>query len=161
MKKLGALIMLTIMMLGCNNNDKTSKISSDFCDCFEPVTEDMDPKSKRILVKAFNDESPQEVIETELGKIEDEGTRETITNEIREVATFADNSKLQKCINDIKKNYKIKDIERKQAREIAVEMEDVDDCEVAAAIWKSAAQGPDPNANDSGTREENEKENEQ
>ncbi|HEY0066575.1 MAG TPA: hypothetical protein VGB46_04410 [Flavisolibacter sp.] len=139
MKRISTLAALSLVLFACTNNNKTAEIAEDVCGCFEPVTEDMSSRTKKILVKAFNDDSPQEVIATELNKIKDEDERAKVTEEMQAVSNMGSNAKVEKCVKNLKKKYKVKDKDKKMAKEIANEMQDVDDCDVAAAMMKMAS----------------------
>lgn len=155
MKRISTLAALSLVLFACSNNNKTAEIAEDVCGCFEPVTEDMSSRTKKILVKAFNDENPQEVIASEMNKIKDEDERMKVTEEMQAVSTMGNNTKVEKCVKNLKKKYKVKDKDKKMAKQIANEMQDVDDCEVAAAMMKMASRMEEESGgDDEGTDEE-------
>lgn len=138
MKKLSTLIVLALVMVACSNDNKAKDIATDVCACFEPVTGDMSSKTKKILVKAFNSDSPDEVITSELEKIDDEDQKAKVQQEMQGIATIGDNSKVEKCVKKLEKKYKFKKTDKKLAKQITDEMQDVSDCDVAAALMTKA-----------------------
>lgn len=157
MKRLSTLAALCLVLFACNNsNNKAEDMAEDVCGCFEPVTEDMSSRTKKILVKAFNDDDPSSVIQKELLKIKDEDERNEVSQEMQAVSEMGSNTKVEKCVTNLKKKYKVKDKDKKLAREIADEMQDVDDCDVAAAMMKMASKAETNNSDDEETTDNEE-----
>jgi hypothetical protein len=159
MKKISTLAVLCLVLFACNN--KTAEIAEDVCGCFEPVTENMSSKTKKILVKAFNDDDPQQVMLSEMNKIKDEEERTQVAEEIQSISNMGSNAKVEKCVKNLKKKYKVKDKDKTMAKKIANEMDDVEDCDVAAAMMKMASRMEEERGGDDGESEEETKDNEQ
>ena len=120
--------------------EKTEKSSSNiekaaagYCDCFNNSSEELDPKMKRMIIKAGESDNPLQVIQTEMMKIKDPEEQQRLGQQIQ---AFTEGSAIEDCTNKITKRYKLNDKDPKMQRQVVKALEDNEDCELVSALMK-------------------------
>jgi len=137
MKKIYLPVALLLLVLASCTNADPKKMAGDVCNCMDPAMSKLSSKSKKIIKKALKSDDTENTIQEEVTAIEDEDERTQVTEEIGAWGKALQSQKLQTCLADIDKKYKVKKSdEKKLQKQIATEMEG--QCELGAYVFKYA-----------------------
>lgn len=146
MKKILISLSLFVFVLSSCGNADPKMMAADVCDCMEPALKKLSSKSKKIVLKAFKDGDVQTVIQQEVMTIDDAEQQTKVNEEINAAGKLIQGNKMQSCLEDVDKKYKVyKSEEKKKQNEVVDEMEG--ECEVGAAIFKYGLKHKDDKAN--------------
>jgi hypothetical protein len=118
------------------------KAAAGYCDCFNESYGNIDPKLKRIIIKAGKSDDPRTTLQNEMMKIDDEEEKQKMAQQMQQ---FSDESAINACTKKISKKYDLNEEDPKVQKKILAELEDNGDCELVAALMQIGLKEGDGN----------------
>ena len=131
--------MLSVTFVACDNaKQQAPAMAQDFCNCFSPVTTNLSPEAKNLIVKASDSPNNQQAMLDELNKLNDE-QKNKVSQELLVFREMQNpNSTVNNCIKGVEDKYKNAYTTDKEGfmKKIIDELEDKKGCEVTASLMK-------------------------
>ena len=109
------------------------KAAVGYCECFNNNYGDIDPKIKKMLIKAGNSDDPMTTIQQEAMKISDPEEQQKISEEMQKMSNDKD---MEACAKKLNKKYGLDENDKKTQRSVMKVLQDEEDCELLAALMK-------------------------
>ena len=109
------------------------KAAMGYCDCFNESMDELDPRLKRMIIKAGESPNPIQVIQTEMMKVKDPEEQQKLGQQMQ---NYTEGGSIENCTNKISKKYDLNDQDPKVQRQMLNALEDNEDCEILVALMK-------------------------
>jgi len=130
------LLLILVISFGCSNADP-KKMAESLCDCVQSKKK-ISSEAKKIVLKASKTDDFQTSYQESLLAIEDETKRQEVQSEVSDMMEAFQSKKTRECAEEIDKKYKVyKSDEKETQQKLVEEMENVDGCEIYAAVVKA------------------------
>jgi|GEM_PF-2783896 len=116
-----------------SNDSDIRKAAVGYCECFNENFSEMDPKVRKMLIKAGNSDDPLSTIQKEVMKISDPEEQQRIGEEMQKMS---DDKQMEACAKKITKKYGLDENDKKTQRALMKELQGEEDCELIAALMR-------------------------
>lgn len=130
-----------------NSSSDIKKAAAGYCDCFNESLGDMDPKMKRIIVKAGESDNPVQTLQSEMMKLGDQEEQQRLSEEMQKM----NSAEMEACGKRISKKYNIDENDKAMQKKMMKQLADNGDCEVLSALMKIGLSQMDNGASDEET----------
>jgi hypothetical protein len=109
------------------------KAAVGYCECFNDNFGDLDPKVKKMIIKAGNSDDPMSTLQREAAKIGDPEEQQRIGEEMQKMST---DKEMEACGKKISKKYGFDENDKKVQKRLMNYLLNEEDCEVLGALMK-------------------------
>jgi len=118
-----------------DDNADMRNAATAICDCFNENVAEVNPRMKKIIMKAADSDNPGMTIQTEMMKIEDEQERNQLAEEFQK---WGENKEMEACSEKVQAKYDIKKNDDKTQKAMLRILEEKGDCTFLTAMLKMA-----------------------